>query len=381
MREQSEMSLCLALVATPECHRVVAGLTVAARLYEAFRAAGVRDVVLVSGQGDCSLEGVRRVDALDILEDDKAWIVAKTDVVVDLEFARAVVDRGLRSTEPIRWGRSVWLRLPGGDWDVPSSQEPAPGVCLPLGQVSPWRAKRALVRACRKPLAIDGPVCLAIGRPLSGWLTTFLVETPVSPNLVTGASLVLGLAGAAVAAFGSWRTLGAGATLLFVSWVLDNCDGEIARTKYQGSRWGAWFDIYADFVVNEAFLLGMGVGLSRVFGHWVWAALAGYAFLATSFYNAVVFRTIHRMGVADEFAFQWWFEGGDAGHASGRGLFARLFGAMRYLGRRDTFVALYLVAAWLRLLHWALVATVVGATFTGVLTVLHLFLRSKEAVR
>ncbi len=376
MREQSPG---LALLVTPECGRVVAGMTVAKRLLEAFRAAGVRDAVLV-GEGDgCGLEDVPRARSLGELAEDRTWIVARADVVVDPEFAREVVKRA--GGGPVRWGQSVWLRPAGASWEPPAQEATASGVCLSLRDVGPWRAKRALVKSCRKPMAIDGPVCLAVGRPLSGWLTTFLVETRVSPNVVTGASLLLGLAAAVVAALGSWRALGIGATLLFGSFVLDNCDGEIARTKYQGSRFGAWFDIYADFAVNEAFLLGMGVGLWRTLHHWVWMALAGYAFVVTSLYNAVVFHTIHQMGVADEFAFRWWFEARESERAGGSSRWARVFGYLRYLGRRDTFVVVYLVAAWLEVLHWALLATAVGATVTGLLTVLHLAFRSKEAMR
>ena len=250
------------------------------------------------------------------------------------------------------------------------------------------RAKKELLQACRKPMNIDGMVCRLLGRPISARISWVLLEFPIKPNHVTAASLVLGLAGALVVALGGYLPMVIGAGLVFFSWVLDNCDGEIARVKYTGSRFGAWFDIYADFITNIAFIGGMAFGLYRSGEGVLMLVLGGYVIFAQSFYNGVVFRYIHRLGVPDEFLFAWWFDNpkddasvkksdenteeysGREGEAS---FLSKSFSYIKYLGRRDFFIFAYFIAALLSILDWALWATAIGSTYSLVLTVAHLF--------
>ena len=46
--------------------------------------------------------------------------------------------------------------------------------------------------------------------------------------------------------------------------MLDGCDGEIARAKYLESDRGGRVDSYCDMIGGFLFVLGLGVGLSRV---------------------------------------------------------------------------------------------------------------------
>lgn len=249
------------------------------------------------------------------------------------------------------------------------------------------RAKKELLQACRKPMNIDGVVCRLLGRPISARISWVLLELPIKPNHVTAASLVLGLAGALVVALGGYLPMVIGAGLVFFSWVLDNCDGEIARVKYTGSRFGAWFDIYADFITNIAFIGGMAVGLYRSGEGELMLVLGGYVIFAQAFYNGVVFRYIHRLGVPDEFLFAWWFDSPkddtsmkesdentkEYPKQGDESALSKSFSYIKYLGRRDFFIFAYLVAAILSILDWALWATAVGSTYSLALTVAHLF--------
>jgi len=68
----------------------------------------------------------------------------------------------------------------------------------------------------------------------------------------------------------SW-TVAAG-VLFVVTYVLDNCDGEIARLKDQCSTFGMWFDTFVDWIVHTAFFIALGIGTAKGFGHdaWLW---------------------------------------------------------------------------------------------------------------
>ena len=392
----------LAVVLTHNALRLVAGLPQVVRIWRAFEDAGMEPSAFVAPEDSLAQIPAsvglpeRPVVARASDLEEGIWVVCGTDVVIDGVLARQALSlaRDLEDNQVLQMGKSLCIGPPS-EHCVGAEAVAPEGVFVELdGAGSAFRAKRALIRACRKPVEVDGLVCRALGRPISGWITHFLLELPVTPNMVTAVSLLLGLAAAYFVAFREAFALGAG--LLFASWVLDNCDGEIARTKYLGSTWGAWFDIYADFVTNETFILAMGYGLSRSLSSpllW-WVGL--YTTVVLALYNTVVFAYIHRLGIPDEFLFQWWFDAETKSQSSDssesalgpegadeelRGsILARFFSYVKYLGRRDFFIFFYLVCALVGLLHWALWATAAGATFTGILTLGHLiFARRSHA--
>jgi phosphatidylglycerophosphate synthase len=119
------------------------------------------------------------------------------------------------------------------------------------------------------------PLIRFFSRPVTG----VLMRLPVSANQVTAASLVLGLGAAWAAAQATWASaLGAG-LLMVAAYILDNCDGEIARRKNQCSRFGMYFDTFVDWVVHAAFFWGLGVGVAAATGEafWNWLGLAAAA--------------------------------------------------------------------------------------------------------
>ena len=397
-----------------------AGLPNVTRLVCSLRSAGFSSVVVYAGdhqeEVSASLREKVGEEEVDIIaqafgerglgepppmweEDNPLYLGVKTSVVLDPVFLRDLKDGWARGElgEGFSVKGALWVER----WREGASKEVGEdrfGGTFHLVDSAKERrkAKWKLLVACRKPMNIDGMVCRAIGRPLSSRISKVLVELPVSPNAVTAASLLIGLAGASLVALGGYWMMVSGAALVFFSWVLDNCDGEIARVKHKGSRWGAWFDIYADFITNIAFIVGMSLGLYRGGGEPTMLYLGAYVVLAQTLYNGVVFRHIHRLGVPDEFLFTWWFDRpGDEGvgeeeraeeqrldHESpAKGSFVgKSFSYIKYLGRRDFFIFAYLIAASLSILDWALWATAVGSTYSLVLTIVHLVITKGDPI-
>ena len=104
---------------------------------------------------------------------------------------------------------------------------------------------------------------LPINRIFSGALTPVLARLPVTPHQVTLLSLGLGLAAAWAFLSGSRQGWFWGAILFEGSYVLDNCDGELARLKGSSSGFGSWIDFISDAVVHVAFFVCLGFGLAK----------------------------------------------------------------------------------------------------------------------
>ena len=109
--------------------------------------------------------------------------------------------------------------------------------------------ERAMLAALRSP--DDGPVVdRYVNRTLSAILTRGLLSSRVTPNQVTGASLLTGLLGAwLLSGEGGARSL-LGLILFQLSVILDHVDGEVARLKYLHSRLGKWLDNFSDHAVG-----------------------------------------------------------------------------------------------------------------------------------
>lgn len=118
--------------------------------------------------------------------------------------------------------------------------------------------------------ALPFPLVRHLSRPM----TALLLRLPISANQVTTLSLLLGLGCAGLLAIGEPL---AAALLLIACYVLDNCDGEVARARGQCSNFGMHFDTFVDWLVHAAFFAGLAIGVARESGASVWLWLGAAA--------------------------------------------------------------------------------------------------------
>ncbi len=126
------------------------------------------------------------------------------------------------------------------------------------------------------------PSLFPLVRHISARLTPVLCRSSLSANQVTFISLLLGLGASwsfGVASRGL-EILGGG--LLVACYVLDNCDGEVARFKGQCSEFGRRFDNFVDWAVHTAFFAALGWGETQAGGQQVWLWLGGIAALGST---------------------------------------------------------------------------------------------------
>lgn len=122
----------------------------------------------------------------------------------------------------------------------------------------------------------EGPISRYLNRPLSRPIARALAATPVTPNQVSVAALVI--AGASLALFGAGWNIAAG-LILHVSSVVDGVDGDLARTKNQASVFGGVFDSALDRWADVLILGGMALWASEHGGHDL-APVAGFLAVA-----------------------------------------------------------------------------------------------------
>ncbi|WP_376087496.1 CDP-alcohol phosphatidyltransferase family protein [Roseomonas sp. CCTCC AB2023176] len=104
-----------------------------------------------------------------------------------------------------------------------------------------------------------------------------IAPTGVTPNQITTARLIHGIAAAVCFALPSPTWQAAGAAIFLLAYFLDRCDGELARQTGQSSPWGHRYDLLSDgFCVALAFIC-VGIGQTPALGTLgpVLGALAG----------------------------------------------------------------------------------------------------------
>jgi len=101
-------------------------------------------------------------------------------------------------------------------------------------------------------------------RSIARRIVEWLVRTPLTPNVITTISMVLGLLGAYGMSGGSRSMMLLGALALHLSFIMDDCDGEVARRKGLSSTFGMWYDYIADFIVDLGLWVGLTLGVLRM---------------------------------------------------------------------------------------------------------------------
>jgi phosphatidylglycerophosphate synthase len=121
-------------------------------------------------------------------------------------------------------------------------------------------AERRLLRGLVKDT--DGFMARHLDRHISLQISRRLAHTNVKPTHVTILSAAIGLCGAPffLSAHWSWQTVGA--LLFLLHSIVDGCDGELARLKFQETRFGGLADFWGDNLVHVAIFGCLAIGWS-----------------------------------------------------------------------------------------------------------------------
>lgn len=250
--------------------------------------------------------------------------------------------KGVLQLVPVDAGDPIHFekkRLPDGEW-VMLTHPPLPALS--------WLTHEATK-------STDGFMAKHFDRKISLAVTKRLLDTFVTPNMMTFISVAIGLAGAALLAFGQELP---GALLIWLHSTLDGCDGELARLKFMESPLGGILDFWGDNVVHAALFVGLGLGLSRAQGMALPLVLGVVAALSATASAGLAFAHSRRKAAARGGAGP--FFSGVADVSGAATAEKRLAAVEDALAQRDFVYLLVALAAFGRL-EWFLWASAVGS--------------------
>lgn len=172
------------------------------------------------------------------------------------------------------------------------------------------RAKKLLFKTLRKPLGrqTDGLTAYFINRPVSLACSRILIHLPVTPNMITGANILLGLVAGYLIWIGQPWLVALGAFLFQMVSIFDGIDGELARMKLLMSKNGEWFDTVGDDIVKMAMFIGLGHAVYMHTAQQLYIAMTIIGLAWTAFVVITGYMEVSRTEKATLNNVQWWWE-------------------------------------------------------------------------
>lgn len=130
-----------------------------------------------------------------------------------------------------------------------SSREMLSQDATPKAQRPPGPYRLPPLSALTKSREVEDPVNVWVHRPLAYAFVWAVFRTPITANMVTFTSLVVGVTAGAMFLVGTPAAMVAGGLMLWSSAILDGADGILARAKGQQSQFGRALDGSADMLV------------------------------------------------------------------------------------------------------------------------------------
>ena len=202
-----------------------------------------------------------------------------------------------------------------------------------------------------------GFVARYLNKPVSFFITRHLLcHLPITPNQVTLGAAMVGLLGGVCIATGNYALMVWGFFLAHLQSILDGCDGELARVRFQQSAIGEWLDTLVDDGLNIVIFACLGFGLHRATGSSLLLVAGMVASLMHVAYDVVALNEVRRQGESGEIIkVRWRLTGSDNMKTRLSSKRTSPLIVLYTLGRRDFFVLAFLIYALLGVPKLALI--------------------------
>lgn len=141
----------------------------------------------------------------------------------------------------------------------------------------------------------QGVISKHFNRPFSHRITRFIINSPFTPNQISLLSFLLAILAGSLLTSTLYANILMGGILAQISSIVDGVDGEIARTKFLTSSFGAWFDTMLDRYADAAIITGAAIGVYNAYPSFL-VVLVGVLALTGSImssYSSHTFKTTY----------------------------------------------------------------------------------------
>lgn len=205
-----------------------------------------------------------------------------------------------------------------------------------------------LLYSLRKPIDVDGVVCYYFQRPITRQISKILSRFPIKPDHITIMAIILGIASGFFVATGTRENIIIGAFMFYAGAFLDCIDGEIARLKFEFSKFGEWLDTIADDSSTFSFIAGMTYALSHKYDSVAIMYLGFAVLLAFMFSSLYIYRSlVQEYHSGDVTVFRWSCLKQDTEGQRG------IWDLLKFLIKRDFFTTLFFILALLDIIEVA----------------------------
>jgi phosphatidylglycerophosphate synthase len=196
--------------------------------------------------------------------------------------------------------------------------------------------------------SVDDIYALVFARPVSKRISKLLFNTKITPNQITVFSVLLGII-SGILLFFDYNYISA--VLLYLSFVFDCVDGEVARSREQFTKLGLWLESTSDRIPDLLPIIAMGF-LTK---NWLLTALAvAVLFLIRTVISANTMLvekfkleiSSSRKGIYSRNKFSVWFRYTKSAHLMFLVIFMLIKQYTLYLILLSTLGFLYFVVIW-----------------------------------
>ena len=354
----------------------IAGLSLAERLVQQGRRAGIKYVSLIASSEDLpdsdviNMAVVEDYQKLQGLGLDRC-IVCRPGILPDIRCLEWLKEVEVKDEELLEFKDALFVFSPSRDgFELQKAFEKdgyyrlldflhtfltrRPMVCE-RGQILDATGKERIPRVEKllfKSLIKDteGFMSRFVERPISLAISRRLVDTAITPNQITLISVLIGLLGAFFISLGRGFWQIAGSILFLVHSIVDGCDGEIARIKFMESWLGGILDFWGDNVVHAAVFSAIGLEWWRRTGSIIPLSLSVVAVVGTFLSALLIYlSTMKQKGTSGPLYTS----------VSKSEKKTRIVKIADFLSRRD-FIYLVVILAFYQHLDWFLIAAAAG---------------------
>jgi phosphatidylglycerophosphate synthase len=237
------------------------------------------DVATVRREWEAAMETASAADSVTVIG---AGTVVSTALLASAREIPAEEGRSVDVAAGPEWAESGVLRMTAGDardcehvagelaarrdraLPLPSGVDVAnKRGMLAIRIVTPAHLAAAEETIRRATYKDTDSVMARLNRRVSLPISVALIPTPLTANQLSVILVAIGFYAGWLFSLGHYWTGVLAAFLSLAASVLDGCDGEIARLKYQESSLGCWIETFGDYSYYLAIFIGLTIGAVR----------------------------------------------------------------------------------------------------------------------